>query len=214
MSRALQIPLTFPINPAYEREDFLVSDSNREALAWIDRWPYWNAPVLYLHGPTGSGKTHLANIWRARVGHDAKVIEDIDGVAGNRSAEEDLFHLYNRVRQTPGSVLMTGTKPFAMVRFAIPDLASRLRACPQVSIGLPDEDLLRVLLVKLFADRQMRIDVNLIEYIVPRMERSFAAASDIVAELDRQSLMAKRPPSVSMVRALLDPTQETLFLEE
>lgn len=211
-SRALQIPLSFPINPAMAREDFLISDSNREALMWIDRWPYWNAPVLYIHGPAGSGKSHLVNIWRGMAGANAHVVEDIDTITGDRAREEDLFHLYNRVRQTPGSVLMTGTKPLAFVTFAIPDLASRLRSSPQVAIGLPDEDLLRVLLVKLFADRQMRIDVGLIEYIVPRMERSFMAARDLVAELDRQSMMEKRPPSLSMARALLDPGQETLFL--
>lgn len=213
MSHVLQMPLSFPVNPAMAREDFLVSDSNREALAWIDRWPNWNAPILYIHGPAGSGKTHLACIWRGSVGPAAQIIEDIDTqIAGNRPQEETLFHLYNRVRQSPGSVLMTGTKPLALVNFTIPDLASRLRSSPQVALGLPDEDLLRVLLVKLFADRQMRIDVSLIEYIIPRMERSFSAARDVVAELDRISLMEKRPASLSMARRLLDPHQETLFL--
>jgi len=194
------------------REDFLVSDSNRDALNFIDRWPYWNAPALYIHGPAGSGKSHLANIWRGLAGPAAHVIEDIDAVAGNRPQEETLFHLYNRVRQTPGSILITGTKPFALVKFAIPDLASRLRSCPQVAIGLPDEDLLRALLVKLFADRQMRIDVGMIEYIVTRMERSFSAARDLVAELDHISLTEKRPANLGMVRRLLDPEQEALFL--
>lgn len=205
-----QIPLTFPVTPAMGREDFLVSDCNREALAWIDRWPYWNAPALYIYGPEGSGKSHLASIWKAGAGAKGQVIEDIDAQIGNRPQEETLFHLYNRVRQTPGALLVTGTKPLALQKFAVPDLASRLKSCPQVALGLPDEDLLRVLLVKLFSDRQMRIDVNVIEYAVARMERSFAAARNLVLQLDQRSMTEKKPVTASMVRAVLNPEQVAL----
>lgn len=210
MGNVSQIPISFPVNPSLAREDFLVSDSNREALAFIDRWPGWNAPLLYIYGPEGSGKTHLASIWKG-LSKDGVVIEGIETLAGDRRAEETLFHLYNRVRQTPGAVLLTGALPLAMVRFAIPDLASRLRACPQVAIGLPDEHLLRALLVKLFSDRQMRIDVAVIEYCVARMERSFSAARELVAKLDQKSLTEKRSVTVGMVRAVLMPDQNELF---
>lgn len=213
MVSAVQIPLSFPINPAMGRDDFLVADSNREALDWIDRAPYWNAPVLYIHGPAGAGKTHLANIWQSQ-NKDGHVIDNLDAIVGDRMAEENLFHLYNRVRLTPGSILMTGSKPLSLVRFTIPDLASRLRASPQVGINLPDEDLLRALLVKLFSDRQMRIDVSLIEYMIPRMERSFSAARELVAALDHISLTQKRPPNIATLRRLLMPEQDVLFADE
>ncbi|MCB9986328.1 MAG: hypothetical protein H6865_01675 [Rhodospirillales bacterium] len=206
-----QIPLSFPLTPAMAREDFLVSDSNRDALALIDRWPEWNAPFLYIYGPEGSGKTHLAAIWSAHVGQNATVIEHLENLVGVRPQEETLFHLYNRVRQMPGAVLMTGARPLALMRFAIPDLASRLKSCPQVAIGLPDEQLLRALLVKLFADRQMRIDIGVIEYCIARMERSFSAARDLVAQLDQRSLVEKRPVTVAMARAVLNPEQDELF---
>jgi chromosomal replication initiation ATPase DnaA len=210
MSRANQIPLSFPITPAMAREDFLVSDSNREALAWIDRWPYWNAPALYIYGPAGSGKTHLASIWRTISA--GTVIEDFENLAGDRPQEEILFHLYNRIRQVPGSLLITGTLPLPLIKFALPDLASRLRSSPQVAIGLPDEHLLRALLVKLFSDRQMRIDTGVIEYCIPRMDRSFAAARDLVAKLDHLSLREKRPVTAAMVRGVLSPEQDELSL--
>ncbi len=209
-ARANQIPLHFPHQPAMTREDFLVSDSNREALAWIDRAPAWNAPALYIYGPEGSGKTHLASIWKARF-PDATLIENIETIAGNRPQEETLFHLYNRLRQVPGSILLTGSLPLAMTKFAIPDLASRLRACPQVALGLPDEHLLRALLVKLFSDRQMRIDVAVIEYAITRMERSFADARTLVAQLDHMSLTEKRSVTPAMVRQMLTPGQDELF---
>lgn len=210
-ARPNQIPLSFPLTPSFAREDFLVSDSNREALAFIDRWPSWNAPLLYIYGPEGSGKTHLASIWKAHA-REGTVIEHLDALAGDRPQEETLFHLYNRMRQTQGAILVTGALPLAMVRFSIPDLASRLRACPQVAIGLPDEHLLRALLVKLFSDRQMRIDVGVIEYCITRMERSFSAARDLVAKLDQKSLTEKRPVTSAMVRSILMPEQDELLL--
>jgi chromosomal replication initiation ATPase DnaA len=204
MTRGQQIVMDFPVVPSMAREDFLISDCNREALAWIDRAPDWQAPLLYIYGPEGAGKTHLAHIWQAQAGADAQVVEHFDALVGDRVREEELFHLYNRVRQVPGSVLLTGLKPLALYDFAVPDLASRLKSCPQVALGLPDEDLLRVVLVKLFSDRQMRIDTGVIAYCVARMERSFAAARDMVAQLDALALTQKKPVSVAMARGLLD----------
>lgn len=209
-ARASQIPMNFPHAASMAREDFLVSDCNREALAWIDRWPYWNAPALYIYGPEGSGKTHLANIWKSQINPKGEVVEDIERKLGNRTEEEGLFHLYNRVRQTPGSFLVTGTKPLALQNFAIPDLASRLKSCPQVALGAPDEDLLRLILVKLFSDRQMRIDAGVIEYCLPRMERSFQVARYLVEKLDERSMVEKRPVSTAMARAILNPEQPDL----
>ena len=62
--------------PTYAREDFVVSSGNRDALAWIDRWPNWPAPVLALNGPSGCGKTHLGRIWAARA--NAAVMDGTD----------------------------------------------------------------------------------------------------------------------------------------
>lgn len=211
MARGNQIPLSFPVVASMAREDFLVSESNREALAWVERWPDWGAPVLYLYGPEGCGKTHLAHIWKGMAGGAAQIIDGFDAIPGDRAREEELFHLYNRVRLTPGSVLITGFKPLSLYDFAVPDLASRLRSCPQVALGAPDEDLLYMLLVKLFADRQMRIDAGVISYCVARMERSFAAARDLVARLDTASMTDKKPVGIGMARSILEGVQTDLF---
>ncbi len=73
MANQLTFDLALP-PPTYAREDFVVADGNREALAWIDRWPDWPAPALALNGPTGCGKTHLGRIWAAQ--SRAVVIEE------------------------------------------------------------------------------------------------------------------------------------------
>ena len=52
----------------------------------------------------------------------------------------------------------------------------------------PDDALLRAVLVKLFADRQLAVDESLVGYVAPRIERSFAAARAVVARLDEEAM--------------------------
>jgi len=61
-----QLPLDLGHLPALGRADFLIAPCNEAAAAWLDRWPDWPASALALFGPAGSGKTHLAHLWRAR----------------------------------------------------------------------------------------------------------------------------------------------------
>ena len=88
---------------------------------------------------------------------------------------------------------------------ALPDLASRLRGAQVASVGAPDDALLTAVLAKLFQDRQVRIDADVLGYAVPRMERSFEAARRFVAEADRLALENKRRITVPLARAVLTP---------
>jgi chromosomal replication initiation ATPase DnaA len=85
----------------------------------------------------------------------------------------------------------------------LPDLASRLAAMPAVAIAPPDDALLAAVLVKLFADRQLAIGADVVDYLVGRMERSFAAASAMVERLDRAALAERRAVTVPLVRKML-----------
>jgi chromosomal replication initiation ATPase DnaA len=189
-------------------EDFLVSSSNDAAVEMVDRWPDWPHPAAIVAGPQGSGKSHLANVWRLRSGagvvtaaelDDARVaalepgatlvVEDLDrGIAD----EKVLFHLLNRARESKLSVLLTSRTPPGEQEFHVPDLRSRLRALPIVLVQPPDEALLKAVLVKLFADRQLNVEPPVIDYLSLRMERSMAAASRIVAAIDRLALATHR----------------------
>src|SRR4051794_4602062 len=110
-----QLALDLPYRPALGREDFLVGSANAEAVAFIDRWPDWPSRMLALIGPPGSGKSHLAEVWRQRtgarliacsdlsltripglIGEGALVIED---APGERLEERGLFHLLNLARE-------------------------------------------------------------------------------------------------------------------
>ncbi len=203
-----QLALSLPHGAEMTRADFLTGAANRRAIELIDRWPQWPAPVVLLAGPVGSGKSHLVEIWRARSGAAVTMAEAFadDDVVGMLSAgavaiedlhagrldEAALFHLLNLARERQAQVLLTSRTWPAALPLRLADLASRLRAAHLVELGEPDDDLLRRVMVKLFADRQLAVDRAVVDYIVVRMERSLEAANLIVAEVDRAALAEGR----------------------
>ena len=61
-----QLILKFPSQQAYQKEDFYVSPSNREAYDFINSWPKWIKRIINIFGPSGSGKTHLTSILKSK----------------------------------------------------------------------------------------------------------------------------------------------------
>jgi chromosomal replication initiation ATPase DnaA len=215
MSPIGQRAFDLPVVTGFGHADFLVSDSNRSAFDWIERWPDWPARALVLYGPPGCGKTHLAHLWRQKTSATLIAGEAVAGAepwsfAGqlavddaDRAAEEPLLHLYNSCSERGGNLLLTMLAPPAATAFALADLGSRMRALPTAGIAPPDDALLAAVLVKHFADRQIRVAPGLIAYLVPRMERSFAAAAALAARLDQLALSAGKPVSVKLARGVL-----------
>ena len=200
-------------------EDFLVADCNAEAVSWIDRWPDWPAPALTVWGPAGSGKTHLAHVWRARSGAVTVPPAALAGsnpvnLLGGRSHlvidgadkavdELALLHLYNLLAGRGGSLLLTASAPPSRWDLRTADLASRLAAGPAVAIRPPDDRLLEAVLAKQFADRQIEIGQEVLDLLLRRIERSFAAARRAVDILDRAALAGRRRITAGLVRELL-----------
>jgi len=224
ISRPVQIPLDFGHAPAFAEEDFLVTDCNVEAHGWIDRWPDWPGFALALTGPAASGKSHLAHLFAVRSGGQvlaaaALTVESVPHLAERKAiALEDadqgvdetaLFHLFNLMREMKGWLLLTGREAPSRWGLGLPDLTSRLATLPVASIGAPDDALLQVLLLKLFADRQLKVGPDVLAYLLPRMERSFLAARALVEEVDAAALAMKRPVTIPLLREILPDTSET-----
>lgn len=208
ISNPVQLTLDLPYNEAMSRDDFIVSEANRHAFEFVSTWPEWPANVALLVGPAGSGKTHLANIWAHEAGaqrHRAKnltfdtinpwletgalVLEDVDFHALDEVA---LFHLVNTVRGGQGFLLMTCEQSLSGWTPALPDLASRLRAAVPVDIGAPDDALMRQIFIKQFTDRQISIEMPVIDYLISRMERSLNSVREMVSRLDEAAFSQGR----------------------
>jgi chromosomal replication initiation ATPase DnaA len=106
------------------------------------------------------------------------------------------------VREEDASLLLTARTAPAGWRLATADLASRLRAVPVATLAAPDDATLRAVLMKLFADRQLSVDAALLDYLMSRNERSFAAAREAVARLDAEALRLQRPVTRALAAEL------------
>ncbi|WP_146590855.1 chromosomal replication initiator DnaA [Puniceibacterium confluentis] len=218
---ARQLKLDLPFRPALGRGDFYVSDANALATAQIDGWRDWPGRKLVLTGPKGSGKTHLAHVWRAESGAailqsrdlpDADIpqlaeahvcVEDVPAVAGIAEAEEALFHLHNLTLAQGNSLLLTAITPPAQWRLGLPDLASRVMGTQAARLTHPDDDLLCAVLAKLFADRQIVPAPDAISYLVRHMPRSFDMAGRLVDAIDDAALGTPKGASRSLARRIL-----------
>ena len=216
-----QFALDLGFSPALGRDDFVAAPGNEVALGWIDRWPGWPRGGLALYGAPGSGKTHLAHIWRAASGAvllDAAALEageppELLGAARacaldlaaepSGPAEARLLHLYNLLDQRGGHLLIAARRAPARWPVALADLRSRLATLPAVELGAPDERLMEALLVKQFADRQLAVRPAVVRFIVARMERSCTAARTLVAAIDQASLLARREVTIPLAREVL-----------
>ncbi len=214
-----QLAFALPRRRQFGRSDFFVSASNAEALAWIDRWPLWPGSVLVLWGPPQSGKTHLAHLWAESAGgeiRDGESLCDADLARlfdaephplaideAERAPESALFHLYNHWCSRRAGLLLIAEKAPQLWPIALPDLSSRLEGALSAAIGEPDDALLAAVLLKHFADRQLRVAPAALSYLLARMTRSFKSAASLAARLDEASLEKRRAITVPLVRRIL-----------
>jgi chromosomal replication initiation ATPase DnaA len=213
-----QLVLALDHAVSFAREDFLRGPSNAAALTLVEQWPDWPDRIMALVGPQGSGKSHLASIWAETTGARvlaAKLLPETDlpgalatGALVVEDLEQDnlderaLFHLINLAREERAYVLLTSRIAPAAFPVAIRDLGSRLRALPSVTLSSPDDDLLRLLIGKLAADRQLSVDEGIANYLANHIERSFAAVHAAVVRLDEEAMRQHRPVTRALAAEL------------
>ncbi|PWJ85180.1 regulatory inactivation of DnaA Hda protein [Pseudaminobacter salicylatoxidans] len=218
-----QLPLDLGHTPGFSRDDLVVSQANAQAVALVDRWPDWPAPVVVLAGPAGAGKTHLASIWRnmsAAVTLKGTDIEThlptldatrpvlIDDADLGPLDQNGLFHLINQIRGAGSFLLLTARRFPSAWGVTLPDLASRLKAAATVEIDEPDDLLLAGVITKLFADRQVEVDPAVVQYLVRRIERSLSTAMSVVARLDQAGLEQKTRITRALAGEILNAMDE------
>ncbi len=200
--RPRQLPLDLGHEPSHAEDDFFVGEGNALAHARILAWPNWPDPVTCLVGPAASGKSHLGRIFADRSGALAVTPETIGILAAARGQEplliEDvdragydehaLFHLLNQAMRGERTLLLTARTDIAEWPLCTDDVRSRMRRAPVFRLEQSHDIELSHMFVKLFQDRQIRVDPKVIFYIVPRMERSAEEAAALVDMMDRLAL--------------------------
>ena len=228
LNEPAQTALSFEGLNLMRREDFMVSRCNAEAFQMIDAWPNWLTQGLVIYGPRGCGKSHLAHLFvdkvqmaaakpvgvrivnaeqigmrqvrRLAAENQCLVVENLTPKAHN----EALFHLFNLFNEPERFILWTAETAPQRMHFTLKDLQSRLNMLPGIEIFEPDDVMLQTLIVKLFADRQLLITPEILNYIVQNTQRSFAYVRDLVQEIDAVSLALKSAVNYAVVRRAME----------
>ncbi len=212
-----QLCLDFPINARYFTEDFFISKANKKAFEMLQQWPNWGngvyANIILVYGEHGSGKTHLSYIWQKFSGakrlskndlhnfyfdNESLILEDIENIN-----QESLLHLINVVRENRQYLLLNSSIPPASLNITLADLRSRLLSIPSVSIESPDTELLKAVLLKHLSDRNLQINSVAVDYIIPRIERSFTKLISLINKLESFSRISKRPVTIPLIKEAL-----------
>ena len=192
--------IALPLIPAGagEPSSIVIGSGNRavvEALAAPASWPFRTA---ILHGPPRAGKSLFARWFAAQQAGEA--IDDAETLD-----ETAIFHRWNRAQESGIPLLLVvGDGGWDI---ALPDLRSRMGAALQLEIGPPDDALATDLMLSHAAQRGLVLGEGAPAYLVPRMERSYAAIEKIVGEIDRLSLERQVAPTLSVWRDALEAVQ-------
>lgn len=214
-----QIPFSLPIRTSFAADDFMITPCNDAAAHMVQSGIH---PHLLLLGPTGSGKTHLAHIWKqAAQGQifslstfhvsmpppaSAWLWEDADRTLWNVKNQEDAFHFLNLAREQKLRFLITTTTPVKDWSLTLADLRSRLLALPVATINPLDDALVLGLLLKQFHDRQLRVTEEVMNYLIPRLPRDGAQILDIIDALDKAALSSHRAITIPLVKTVVSDT--------
>lgn len=220
-----QLPLNLAQAPSYSLSDYIVTEANQDAYRYLTRIGVdpdsWPSHFCALVGPVSSGKTHLVQGWAKETGAQVlepdfeitsirpghlHYIEDIESseVDGEMLySDEQLFHLFNWSKEVGAFVLVTAQFPPSQWSRTLPDLKSRLALAPVFLLNRPDDDLMRFVMAKLFSDKQLDVNSKVMDYLLPRLERSLDQLVDVVNQLDGAALASKKRITVPLVRGVL-----------
>lgn len=224
-----QLPLALRW-PRRQRFDHFHAGANAAALAAVQALAHASgAPWVYLHGPAGSGKSHLlmaacqaageagrevqylplgkladhAVAIRGVAGGALLALDDLGAIAGQREAEHALFDLYNRAKAEGTALLFAADAAPTQLGLGLPDLRSRLGACTQFLLKPLDDAERRAVLKAQAAARGIELDDNVLDWLFAHHTRDLGALLDLLDRLDRASLAAQRRVTIPFLRGLL-----------
>ena len=213
-----QLTFKFPFKTTYYENDFYVSSNNFEAYKLIENWPKWPGRFVNIFGPKGCGKTHLANILKQKIDSlfiDASHLNDdslknlkskecliIDNY-DNNIEEKLLYSTLNQSSQSNQYVVINSLFSIKTHKVNLNDLRSRFESFLDLGIKLPTDDLLRVILTKSFSDKQIKVNVKILEYILKNVDRSYEKIFEFIKDIDAESLSTGKSININLIKKVL-----------
>lgn len=182
---------------------------------------------IYLWGPVGSGRSHLlqACCHAAPECHASAVylpladahldlfaglenvslicVDDVENIAGKDEFEEQLFHLFNRVRANNKRLIITGNVPPSNLEIKMPDLRSRLAWGVVYQLqALEDEQKLKALQQRA-QSRGLELEPSVGKFLLRRCPRNMQQLFNTLEDLDHASLVQKRRLTIPFVKEVL-----------
>ena len=214
-----QLIFKFPFKATYYENDFYVSSNNFEAYKLVESWPKWPGKLVNIFGPNGCGKTHLSNILQKKMNTlfieacnfnndsleklKSKECLIIDNYNHNID-EKLLYSSLNQAYQTNKYIVVNSLFSIKTSKVSLKDLQSRFESFVDLGIKLPTDDLLRVILTKSFSDKQIKVNVKLLEYILKNIDRSYEKVFQFVKDIDLESLSSGKSINISLIKKVLN----------
>jgi hypothetical protein len=198
----IALPLGWPADE--RQEDFIVGESNARAVRHLEHWGTWPVMATVLTGPRKSGRSLLGRLFVRKSG--GRMIDDAD-----RRPEEELFHAWNAAQETHKPLLIVADQAPPAWKVRLPDLRTRLSATPIVGLGDPDDQVAASLIEKLLLQRNLQVPPGLVQWLMPRVERSHIGIIRAVDALDEAALARRTRLSVKLARDTFGAKQEDLF---
>jgi chromosomal replication initiation ATPase DnaA len=213
-----QLIFNFPFTTNYFEEDFFVSSSNFEAYKLIETWPKWPSRNINIYGPTGCGKSHLANILKKKINSFFINASDVSNNSlaliklkecliidnyENNIEENLLYTIINQTHQSNQYVIINSDQPISSLEIKLEDLKSRLNSFSKITIDLPTDDLIKVVLTKNFSDKQIQIDNKLIDFILKHINRSYEDIFNFIKKIDELSLSTGKSININLIKKVL-----------
>lgn len=220
---ALRAPSDQRLDSYIAAPDGLIAQLQAFAAGQLSDW-------LYLAGPSGTGKTHLAlsvcaaaeqagrssaylplqaaagrlrDALEALEGRSLVALDGVDSIAGQREDEVALFDFHNRARAAGITLLYTARQMPDGLALVLPDLRSRLSQCVRISLPVLD-DVARAAVLRDRAQRRgLALDEAAIDWLLTHSERELAGLVALLDRLDHESLAAQRRVTVPFLRRVL-----------
>lgn len=213
-----QLPLDLPTAPPrYGRDAFVRAEANAAAWRAGEAWLASSEPLLAVCGPAGAGKTHFARALTEGLSPALARANDFAGappapltIVDDMPADDPTSFLAALESGAAAGrrFILAGEGHPSGWSGGLKDLRTRIEAAPRAVLADPDEALIRAVIAKEFRDRQISVSPQVIDYAVPRLPRTFAAARAFVAHADRMALEEKRKITAQLVQKLLDNLSE------